>query len=162
MKTILLILLLTSNAVLAQVARPTFNPFMNSGFNNNQQFNGQRSNYGFQNNGFQNNGFRQGGFSGQFYPSSQGRGRPVYNNRGQQRNNGFQNNGFQNNGSQNNGSQNNGFNNSQQQGNSQANNPQLFTRRYYLNNGYLYGRPTSLWYDAKSGKMQPWVRKNLR
>jgi hypothetical protein len=37
----------------------------------------------------------------------------------------------------------------------------LFTRRYHLNNGYLYGRPT-LWYDAKSGKMQPWVRRNLR
>ena len=65
---------------------------------------------------------------------------------------------FQNNGFQNNGFQNNGLNNSQQQGNNQ---PQLFTRRFHLNNGYLYGRPT-LWFDAKSGKMQPWVRKNLR
>jgi hypothetical protein len=37
----------------------------------------------------------------------------------------------------------------------------LFTRRYHLNNGYLFGRPT-LYFDAKSGKMQPWVRKNLR
>jgi hypothetical protein len=37
----------------------------------------------------------------------------------------------------------------------------LFTRRYHLNNGYLYGRPT-LYFDSKSGKMQSWVRKNLR
>ena len=81
-------------------------------------------------------------------------------------NNGFQNNGFQNNGFQN-GYQrpnNNGFQNGFQQSNNNNTmqpNPQLFTRRYHLNNGYLYGRPT-LWYDAKSGKMVPWVRKNLR
>ena len=99
-------------------------------------------------------------------------GTPTYNpfNNGgfqngyQRPNNGFQNNGFQNNGF-NNGFQNNGFNNSQQQNNNfqqQGNNqPQLFTRRYHLNNGYLFGRPT-LYFDAKSGKMQPWVRKNLR
>ena len=37
----------------------------------------------------------------------------------------------------------------------------LFTRRFHLNNGYLFGRPT-LHYDPKSGKLQPWVRKNLR
>jgi ATP-dependent RNA helicase DDX3X len=121
---------------MAQVARPTFNPFTGNGFNNNQQFYGQRPNNGFQNNGF-NNGFQNNGF-----------------------NNGFQNNGFQN-GYQrpNNGFQNNGF---QQQGN-QGNNssPQLFTRRFHLNNGYLYGRPT-LYYDPKSNKVQPWVRKNLR
>ncbi len=38
----------------------------------------------------------------------------------------------------------------------QPQNPQqptpLSTRRFHLNNGYLYGRPT----------VQPWVRKNLR
>ena len=37
----------------------------------------------------------------------------------------------------------------------------LFTRRFHLNNGYLFGRPT-LYLDPKTGKMQPWVRKNLR
>ena len=66
----------------------------------------------------------------------------------QQFNNGFQqpfNNQF-----------NNGFQEPQQRPQ-----PQLFTRRFHLNNGYLYGRPT-LWYDPKSNKMQPWVRKNLR
>ena len=83
--------------------------------------------------------------------------RPTYNpfNNGGMMNNGF-NNGFNNNRQQNNGFQQQG-----NQGNTQTNNPQPFTRRFYLNNGYLYGRPTS-WYDAKSGKMQPWVRKNLR
>ena len=86
-------------------------------------------------------------------------GTPTYN---PFNNGGFQNNGFQNNNGFNNGFQNNnGFNNSQQQGNNQTNNPQLLTRRYHLNNGYLLGRPT-LYFDAKSGKMQPWVRKNLR
>ena len=97
----------------------------------------------FQNNGFQNN--FQNGFQ-----------RP--NNNGFQNNfqNGFQrpnNNGFQNNFQ-------NGFQQSNNN-NTMQTNPQLFTRRYHLNNGYLYGRPT-LWYDAKSGKMVPWVRKNLR
>lgn len=37
----------------------------------------------------------------------------------------------------------------------------LFTRKFHLNNGYLFGRP-SLQYDPKSGKLQPWQRKNLR
>jgi hypothetical protein len=37
----------------------------------------------------------------------------------------------------------------------------MFTRRFHLNNGYLFGRPT-LYLDPKTGKMQPWVRKNLR
>ena len=115
----------------AQVASPTYNPFMNNGFQNGFQFSN--------NNGFQNNFQRPN-------------------------NNGFQNN-FQNGFQQ---SNNNGFQNNFQNGFQQSNNnnvmqsnPQLFTRRYHLNNGYLYGRPT-LWYDAKSGKMVPWVRKNLR
>ena len=83
--------------------------------------------------------------------------RPTYNPF-----NGYNNNqqfyGFNNN--FNNGFNNN-FNNNQQQGNNQSNTPQLFTRRFHLNNGYLYGRPT-LWYDPKTNKMQPWIRRNLR
>ena len=43
----------------------------------------------------------------------------------------------------------------------QTNNPSLFTRKFYLNNGYLYGRP-DLYIDPKTGRVQPWVRKNLR
>ena len=147
-----------ASACMGQQARPTYNPFNNNGFNNNQQFYGQRPNYGFNNNqqfygqrpnyGFNNNQ--------QFY------GQRPNNNFNNGFNNNFNNNfnnGFNNN--FNNNNFNNGFNNNQQQGNNQTNNPQLFTRRYHLNNGYLYGRPT-LYFDAKSGKMQPWVRKNLR
>ena len=146
-----LILLLTSVAAFGQIARPTYNPFnngmmMNNGFQNNafrfpnntnhpMNFN-RPTNNGFQNNGFQNNGFQNNGFQ----------------------NNGFQSNGFQNNGLNNLQQQNNNF---QQQGNNQTNSPQMFTRRFHLNNGYLFGRPT-LYLDPKTGKMQPWVRKNLR
>ena len=76
---------------------------------------------------------------------------------GQRPNNyGFQN-GFQ-------LSNNNGFQNGFQQSNNNNTtrpNPPLFTRSFRLNNGYLYRRPT-LYYDSKSGKMVPWVRKNLR
>ena len=140
----LIILLLTAFTVSAQISRPTINPF-NTGMmpqqgNFNQQW---QNNFAFPNN----------------------TNHPLNFNR--PTNNGFQNNGFQNNGyGFNNGFQNNGFNNSQQQNNNwqqpqQTNNIPLFTRRFHLNNGYLYGRPT-LWYDPKSNKMQPWVRKNLR
>ena len=152
----LIILLLTSFTALGQLGTPTYNPFNNGGFQNNGF---QRPNYGFQNNGFQrpNYGFQNNGFQNGYQRPNNGF------------NNGFQNNGFQNNGyGFNNGFQNNGFNNFQQQnnnfqqqGNNLTNKPQLFTRRYHLNNGYLFGRPT-LYFDAKSGKMQPWVRKNLR
>ena len=49
---------------------------------------------------------------------------------------------------------NNGLqNNFQQRGNAQTNTAPLFIRRFYLNNGYLYGRPSPL---------QPWGRRNLR
>ena len=139
MKNILLILLLTSFTALGQVGTPTYNPFNNGGFQNGYQ----RPNNRFQNNGFQNgyqrpnNGFQNNGFQ----------------------NNGFQNNGFQNNGFQNNGFQNNGF--QQQNRPTQTNTPPLFTRRFHLNNGYLFGRQT-LYFDPKSGRNQPWVRKNLR
>ncbi len=98
---------------------------------------------------------------------------PQFNNGGYQQpfNNGFQN-GYQrpfNNGFQ------NGYQQQYQRPQQQYQRPQqqyqqpqqqqqqqqLFTRTFYLNNGYLYGRPT-LWYDTKTNKMQPWVRKNLR
>ena len=129
----ILIGMIFANACMAQQARPAYNPFMNNGFNNG--FNNGQQFYGQRpNNGFDNNQ--------QFY--------------GQRPNNGFNNNNFNNN-----NFNNNGFNNNQQQGNNQMNTPQLFTRRFHLNNGYLYGRPI-LYFDAKSGKMQPWVRKNLR
>ena len=78
--------------------------------------------------------------------------RPQFNNWMQYQRPQF-NNGFQNNFQQ---QFNNGFQQSQQ-----TNNIPLFTRRFHLNNGYLFGRPT-LYYDPKSNKMQPWVRKNLR
>ena len=161
----LIILLLTAFTVSAQIARPTINPFNTGMMQQQGNFNQQwQNNFAFPNNtnhplnfnrptnnGFQNNGFNNG-----------------FQNNGFQ-NHGFQNNGFQNNGyGFNNGFQNNGFNNPQQQNNNwqqqqpqQTNNIPLFTRRFHLNNGYLYGRPT-LWYDPKSNKMQPWVRKNLR
>ncbi len=140
MKT-LLILLLTTFTASAQIARPTINPFSGGGmmmpFQNGFQFpNSTNHPLNFNrpsNNGFQNNFQR---------PSNYG--------------NGYQqpfNNGFQNNFQQQ-------FNNSFQQ-QPQMNSLQLSPRRLQINNGYLYGRPT-LWYDPKSNKMQPWVRKNLR
>ena len=131
MKHLIILYILSCSFAYSQISVQTFNPFANG--NNPFMMNrGMTPNYGF------NNQQRNYGFNTQ------------------QRNYGFNNNGFNNN-----QQQNNGFNNNQQQGNNQTNSPQLFTRRYHLNNGYLYGRPT-LWYDAKSGKMQPWVRRNLR
>ena len=145
----LFILIMLAVSAQAQYARPTYNPFSNNGgitpyYGQNQMmsqqgyYNQQRSN----NNMFQNfqNGFQR--------PNNN-----MFQNNSQNFQNGFQrpnNNMFQNN--------QNGF---QQQGNGQANANPLFTRRYHLNNGYLFGRPT-LYYDPKSNKMQPWVRKNLR
>ena len=133
MKKILLILLLTSFTASAQVARPTFNPFNNGGMTPFYGAN-QMQQYGQRPN----------------YGSQNGYQRP---------NNGFQNgyqNGYQqsNNGFQNNGSQ-------QQNRPTQTNSPPLFTRRFHLNNGYLFGRQT-LYFDLKSGRNQPWVRRNLR
>ena len=153
----------------AQFARPTYNPFNNGmmpfyggnqmmpqqGFqfpnNTNHPLNFHRPNYGFQqpnNYGFQN-GFQR--------PNNYG----FQNGFPQPNNNMFQN-GFS---QPNNNMFQNGFpqpnNNTLQQGNTQTNTAPLFTRRFHLNNGYLYGRPT-LYYDSKTNKMQPWVRKNLR
>ena len=138
MKIILLILMFQFSA-LGQVARPTYNPFNN----------GVMPFYG------QNQMMPQNRYYNQYRPNNfafpNNTNHPFNFHR--PNNFSFQNNGFQNNGLQN--------NNSQQQGNGQTNNPQTFTRRYHLNNGYLFGRPT-LYFDPKTGKFQPWTRKNLR
>ena len=131
----LIILLLTSFAAFGQIARPTYNPFNNGGMMMQQpQFNNWMQ---YQQPQF-NNGFQNGYQRSQFQNGFQ---QPQFNN------------GFQNNFQQQ-------FNNGIQQP-QRTNNIPLFTRRFHLNNGYLFGRPT-LWYDPKSNKMQPWVRKNLR
>ena len=169
MKKILLILCLTSLTALGQFAAPTYNPFNNRGIMPPQY---QRPNYGLQ--------------QPQFFPQQQFQrpnnftlGRPNVNY-------GFQNN-FQRPQQQYSPQQN--FQRPQQQYSPQqnwqaqpyqpsipqqpnitapqrpqqpqTNNVPLFTRRFHLNNGYLYGRPT-LYYDPKTNRMQPWVRKNLR
>ena len=153
----LIILIILAVSAQAQLARPTYNPFNNGmmpfyggnqmmpqqGFqfpnNTNHPLNFHRPNYGFQQ---PNNNMFQNGF--------------------QRPNNNMLQNGFQ---RPNNNMFQNGFtqpnNNTLQQGNTQTNAVPLFTRRFHLNNGYLYGRPT-LYYDSKTNKMQPWVRKNLR
>ena len=142
----IIILLLTTFAAFGQIARPTFNPFNNGMMMLNQGY--YNNNFGFPNNtnhplnfhrpnnfGFQNNFQRP---QQQYFPQGQSQYFP------QQNNNNWQ----------------------QQQPQVQPQQlapPQipLFTRRFHLNNGYLFGRPT-LWYDPKTNKMQPWVRKNLR
>ena len=135
-----LILLLTSVAAFGQIARPTYNPF-NSGGMIMPQYQQPQFNNGFN---FPNNTNHPLNFH-----------RP----------NAF---GFQNNFQR---PQQQFFPQSQPQQNwqhpqMQSQQPQaqpvpLFTRRFHLNNGYLFGRPT-LYLDPKTGKMQPWVRKNLR
>jgi len=157
---ILIFLFVVGSKAMAQQARPTYNPFNNNGMGSMMSYYGpnqQRTQYGFNNNqqfyGYRpNNNFNN---NQQFYGQRPNNG--FNNNSNNNFNNGF-NNSFNNN---NNFNNNNGFNNNQQQGNNQTNTPQLFTRRFHLNNGYLYGRPT-LYFDPKSNKMQPWVRKNLR
>tara|TARA_B100000700_G_scaffold295332_1_gene358149 strand:+ start:426 stop:860 length:435 start_codon:yes stop_codon:yes gene_type:complete len=141
----LFILIMFAVSAQAQFARPTYNPFNNGMmpfYGGNQMMPQQ----GFQ---FPNNTNHPLNFH-----------RPNYGFQ-QPNNYGFQN-GFQ---RPNNYGFQNGFpqpnNNTLQQGNAQTNTAPLFTRRFHLNNGYLYGRPT-LYYDSKTNKMQPWVRKNLR
>ena len=153
----LIILIILAVSAQAQLARPTYNPFNNGmmpfyggnqmmpqqGFqfpnNTNHPLNFHRPNYGFQqpNNNMFQNGFQR--------PNNN-----MFQNGFTQPNNNMLQNGF---------TQPN--NNTLQQGNTQTNAVPLFTRRFHLNNGYLYGRPT-LYYDPKTNKMQPWVRKNLR
>ena len=138
---ILLLLLLTTLSAYSQVARPTYNPFNN----------GMMPFYGGNQFAMPNQGFN--------FPNNTNH--PLNFHR--PNNFGFQNN-FQ--------RHQQFFPQNQPQYFPQQNNwqqpqqptPQptpLFTRRFHLNNGYLLGRP-SLQYDPKSGKLQPWIRKNLR
>ena len=136
----IIILLLTTFAAFGQIARPTFNPFNNGMMMPNQGY--YNNNFAFPNNTNNPLNFhRPNNFQRpqqQYFPQGQSQYFP------QQNNNNWQ----------------------QQQPQVQPQQlapPQipLFTRRFHLNNGYLFGRPT-LWYDPKTHKMQPWVRKNLR
>jgi len=149
---ILLFLLLTSLSTYSQVARPTYNPFNNGGI----PFYGQNQ-MRPQNNYYNNNNL----YNRPQFPNNTNH--PLNFHR--PNNFGFQNN-FQ--------RPQQFFPQSQPQQNwqqpqvqpqqpqpQQPAPPPMFTRKFHLNNGYLFGRPT-LWYDSKSNKMQPWVRKNLR
>ena len=140
---ILLFLLLTSLSTYSQVARPTYNPYNNGmmPFYGGNQFMMPNQGFNFPNNtnhplNFHrpNNFGFQNNFQRpqQFLPQSQ----PQQNWQQPQTQ-------------------------PQQPQPQQPASPPLFTRRFHLNNGYLFGRPT-LYLDPKTGKMQPWVRKNLR
>lgn len=140
---ILLFLLLTTFSTYSQVARPTYNPFNNGmmPFYGGNQFMMPNQGFNFPNNtnhplNFHrpNNFGFQNNFQRpqQFLPQSQ----PQQNWQQPQTQ-------------------------PQQPQPQQPASPPLFTRRFHLNNGYLFGRPT-LYLDPKTGKMQPWVRKNLR
>ena len=50
----------------------------------------------------------------------------------------------------------------QSNGLTQTNSVPLHTQRFTLNNGYLLGQSKFYYYDPKSKKYVPWVRKNLR
>jgi len=138
MKTI--ILLLTSFAAMGQIARPTYNPFNNGtmpfygGFQFPNNTNHPLNFHRPNNFGFQNNFYRP---QQQYFPQNNWQVPQV---QPQQPNITPQ---------------------PQNPQPPQTNNPPLFTRKFYLNNGYLYGRP-DLYIDPKTGKAQPWVRKNLR
>lgn len=161
----LIILLLSSFTVFGQYASPTYNPFNNRGIpyygqgqirpqggyyqqfpNNNFQFpnntnhplNFHRPSYGFQNN-FQR--------PQQQWPQQQWQQRWPQQQRPQIQPPQVQPPQVQ-------------PQQPQQQGNNQQQ-PQLQTRTFHLNNGYLYGQRT-LYFDPKTGRNQPWVRRNLR
>ena len=157
-----MVLLLSAGTVLGQMATPTVNPFMNNG--------GMTPQFNFNGSGYQRPSQQQFFPRQQFFPQQQLQrpnnfmlGRPNVNY-------GFQNN-FQRpqqqffpQGQQQifpQGQQQFFPQGQQQPQRTQTNNVPLFTRRYYLNNGYLFGRPT-LYYDPKSGQRVPWVRRNLR
>ena len=140
---ILLFLLLTSLSTYSQVARPTYNPFNNGmmPFYGGNQFTMPNQGFSFPNNtnhplNFHrpNNFGFQNNFQRpqQFFPQIQ----PQQN---------WQQPQVQ----------------PQQPQPQQPAPPPMFTRKFHLNNGYLFGRPT-LYLDPKTGKMQPWVRRNLR
>ena len=138
---ILLLLLLTTLSAYSQVARPTYNPFNNGmmPFYGGNQFMMPNQGFNFPNNTNHPLNFHRPnnfGFQNNFQRHQQffPQNQPQYF---PQQNNWQQ---------------------------PQQPTPQptpLFTRRFHLNNGYLLGRP-SLQYDPKSGKLQPWIRKNLR
>ena len=149
----ILLTIILSNACMAQQARPTYNPFNNNmmPFYGGNQF--MMPNQGFQ---FPNNTNHPLNFH---RPNNFTFGRPNVNPSYQQQ---F----LPQNQPQYFPQQNNWQQPQQQQPQVQPQQPAplptpLFTRRFHLNNGYLFGRPT-LWYDPKSNKMQPWTRKNLR
>ena len=127
----IIILLLSSFAAFGQIARPTFNPFNNGMMMPNQGY--YNNNFAFPNNTNHPLNFHR--------PNNFQRPQQQYF---PQHNNNWQ----------------------QQQPQVQPQQPTppptpLFTRKFHLNNGYLFGRPT-LWYDPKTNKMQPWIRKNLK
>ena len=165
---------ITANACMAQQARPTYNPFNNNAmpfyslnqprpqYNYNQGFNvfpqqgyynQQRPNY-FPQNNYQRPNYQMPNYQTPNYqqPSYQ---QPNYQQPSYQQPN-YQQPSYQQ------------PNYTPQQNGQQLTRPSqptnsvpLFTRTYTLNNGYLFGRPT-LYYDPKSNRMQPWVRRNLR
>ena len=145
---LLILLLLTSFVSLGQIARPTINPFNNGSipfYGGNQLM---MPNQGFQ---FPNNTNHPLNFH---RPNNFAFGRPNVNPSYQQQ--------FLPQNQPQYFPQQNNWQQPQVQPQQPAPLPTpLFTRRFHLNNGYLFGRPT-LWYDSKSNKMQPWVRKNLR
>jgi len=151
----LIILLLTSFAAFGQLARPTYNPFNNGAmpFYGGNQFMMPNQGFQFPNNTnhplnfHRPNNFTFGrpnvnpSYQQQFLPQNQPQIQPYQPPVPQQPNITPQ-------------PQN------PQQPPAQPTTP-LFTRRFHLNNGYLFGRPT-LYLDPKTGKVQPWIRKNLR
>ena len=133
----IVVIFLGGSVCMGQQARPTYNPFATPQYGirpfPNTYAYGMQNNYGMQR---PNNNYGMH----QFFQQPQ-----IPNNTNYSMNFNRPNNfGFQ--------------NNWQQQPQVQ---PQLFFRKFHLNNGYLLGRPR-LWYDPKSNKMQPWIRKNLR
>ncbi len=130
----------TANTCYAQQARPTYNPFNNTGipfYGGNQirpQFGYQQPNIWQQQNNWQR---PQYGYNGYQQPNNWQR--PQQNNWQQPQQNNWQ---------------------QPQQPQTQPQ-PPMFTRTFTLNNGYLFGQRT-LYFDPKTGKAQPWVRKNLR
>ena len=136
---ILLFLIIFSYSSFGQIARPTFNPFNNGMIIPNRGY--YNNNFAFPNNTNHPLNFnRPNNFQRpqqQYFPQQQPQHFPNQNHNWQQQ---------------------------QPQVQPQQPTPPptpLFTRKFHLNNGYLFGRPT-LWYDPKTNKMQPWQRKNLR
>ncbi len=146
---ILLFLLLTTLSAYSQVARPTYNPFNNGmmPFYGGNQFTMPNQGFSFPNNTnhplnfHRPNNFAFGrpnvnpSYQQQFLPQNQPQYFPQQNNWQQPQ--------------------------QQQPQPQQPAPPPMFTRKFHLNNGYLFGRPT-LYLDPKTGKAQPWIRKNLR